>query len=64
MPIYEWKCLRCNAERETLQGHKDAAPHCQSCKLDAGGPVQMVRRISLSTFRLKGKGWASDGYEG
>lgn len=64
MPIYEWKCPRCKGERETLQAYEAEAPMCQSCKLDAGGPVRMVRRISLTSFSLKGKGWASDGYEG
>ena len=64
MPIYEWTCPQCKAERETLQGHKAPAPQCQSCALDAGGAVDMVRLVSLSSFRLKGKGWASDGYGG
>jgi len=64
MPIYEWTCPKCSAERETLQKHTDSPPNCLSCALDAGGSVQMVKRVSRSSFRLKGKGWASDGYKG
>ena len=64
MPIYECTCTKCGTERETLQKHTDSPPNCASCALDAGGAVQMVKRVSRSSFRLKGKGWASDGYEG
>lgn len=64
MPIYEWACPRCSVRKETIQKHRDSAPSCQSCSLDAGGPVEMKRQISRSSFVLKGNGWASDGYEG
>jgi len=60
MPIYQWKCTKCHAERETLQAHTAPPPECLQC---AEAPP-MSKRISRSSFILKGPGWAKDGYQG
>ena len=31
MPVYEWYCLNCNSEKETLQGINDPPPLCPKC---------------------------------
>lgn len=52
MPIYEYKCLRCNHEFEAVQKFSDAPlRQCSVC----GGPVKKL--ISRSSFHLKGSGW-------
>ncbi len=52
MPIYEYKCLRCNHEFEAVQKFSDApVRQCSVC----GGPVKKL--ISRSSFHLKGSGW-------
>ena len=52
MPIYEYKCLKCRNEFETMQKFNDSpVKRCPSC----GGPVK--RLISHSSFHLKGSGW-------
>lgn len=52
MPIYEYKCLKCNREFEAVQKFSDApVRQCSVC----GGPVKKL--ISHSSFHLKGSGW-------
>ncbi|HPR50287.1 MAG TPA: zinc ribbon domain-containing protein [Deltaproteobacteria bacterium] len=52
MPIYEYKCLKCNNEFEAMQKFSDSAlSQCPNC----GGPVKKL--ISRSSFHLKGSGW-------
>jgi putative FmdB family regulatory protein len=58
MPIYEYRCDKCEREFEAEQRITDdplrTCPHCRSRK---------VRRlISQTSFVLKGKGWYSDLY--
>ena len=52
MPIYEYKCEKCNEHLEVLQkiGEK-ALTRCKKCK----GKLHKV--ISKSSFQLKGSGW-------
>lgn len=56
MPIYEFKCKKCDKVYELKRkvGHDIAI--CPVCK------HIMDKLISASNFRLKGKGWARDGY--
>ena len=56
MPIYEWYCPKCGKEQETLQEINDLAPLC----IDDN--KKMKRKISQSSFQLKGGGWYKDGY--
>jgi len=59
MPIYEWYCPDCCCEEETLQEINDPSPLCTKC-CDKG--TKMTRKISQSSFILKGGGWFKDGY--
>ena len=52
MPIYEYKCLKCNHEFEAMQKFSESAlSQCPNC----AGPVKKL--ISRSSFHLKGSGW-------
>ncbi len=59
MPIYEYKCKKCNKTYELLQGIAD--PEAKSC-IYCAGPVGKL--ISLSSFHLKGTGWYATDYAG
>lgn len=59
MPTYDYKCLVCDHDFETIQSIKDD-PHtpCPQCKIECYN-----RLISGCTaFVLKGGGWAADNY--
>jgi len=59
MPIYEYKCKKCNKEFEKLQKFSDLpVKKCPEC----GGKVN--RLISHSSFILKGTGWYATDYGG
>lgn len=52
MPIYEYRCMKCNNEFEAMQKFSDAPlGKCPTC----GGRAK--RLISRSSFQLKGSGW-------
>ena len=58
MPIYEFDCAACGAVFERWQKYSDPDPDvCPSC--GATGPR---RRISATTFHLKGSGWYTTDY--
>lgn len=59
MPIYEYKCKKCNRTYELLQGITE--PEADSC-IHCGGPAGKL--ISLSSFHLKGSGWYTTDYGG
>lgn len=55
--IYEFKCRNCHITEESLPiSSKQKTTKCKICGEDS------ERIISKSTFVLKGKGWAKDGY--
>lgn len=56
MPLYEYKCSACARRLEVLQKHDDPAPVCDDCV------KEMTRQVSVSSFSLRGHGWARDGY--
>lgn len=56
MPLYEFCCEGCGALTEVLQKYTDAAPGCASCA------QPMKRKMSVTSFTLKGDGWARDSY--
>ena len=59
MPIYEYKCRKCNKKFEVFQGIADnEIKTCKFCE----GPVDKL--ISLSSFHLKGSGWYVTDYGG
>jgi putative FmdB family regulatory protein len=52
MPIFEYQCDTCGAQREMLLKHGEVArPTCATCR------KRMRRVISRSAFILKGSGW-------
>ena len=57
MPIYEYRCLKCNNELEVMQKFSDeplsACPQC-------GGELKKL--ISNTSFVLKGTGWYKTDY--
>ncbi len=59
MPIYEYVCEKCGKLTDVWQKVNDPPPgQCEAC--GAVGPL--TRRISRTTFVLKGGGWYSDLY--
>ncbi len=53
MPIYEYACNSCGAEKEHLQKMSDAPiTNCPVC-----GSSHYTKLISAAGFRLKGGGW-------
>ncbi|OGP14863.1 MAG: hypothetical protein A2052_08555 [Deltaproteobacteria bacterium GWA2_54_12] len=59
MPIYEYICHKCGKEFEVLQKFSDKPlSKCEDC----GGKVE--KKISSSSFHLKGSGWYKDNYSG
>lgn len=62
MPIYEYECPSCKSIREEMIKFKDANNvkllNCDTCNKE----VNMKKVISLSSFKLEGRGWAKDGY--
>jgi len=58
MPIYEYRCPDCGHDFEALQKFSDdPIKDCPSCK---AGNVK--KRISATSFVLKGGGWYKDHY--
>ena len=53
MPIYEYKCLKCEHQFEVIQRFSDNPVEiCPKCKKN-----KVKKLISAPTFRLKGGGW-------
>ena len=53
MPIYEYRCEECGAEKEILQRITDAPLSiCPEC-----GKPAMKKLVSAAGFQLKGTGW-------
>lgn len=59
MPIYEYVCADCEQIIELLQKVGASAPsECESC----GKADTMKKKVSQTSFQLKGGGWYSDLY--
>ena len=56
MPLYVFKCEDCGKKTEVLQAFGDPKPNCEKCL------TEMKKQMSLTSFTLKGGGWAKDGY--
>ncbi|MBF0289592.1 MAG: zinc ribbon domain-containing protein [SAR324 cluster bacterium] len=60
MPIYEYVCKSCNHELEEVQKFNDPLlTECPECH-----QAELSRKMSVSSFHLKGGGWYKDGYHG
>src|SRR3989442_10939294 len=57
MPLYEYRCARCNRVFEVLQRFSDEQLKVHP---DCGGKVEKL--ISASGFHLKGSGWYATDY--
>ena len=58
MPIYEYRCKSCGYEFEEVQKFNDLpVDNCPEC-----GQMSVERKVSMSSFHLKGGGWYKDGY--
>lgn len=59
MPIYEYECSQCHQTSDALQKVDDPAPEtCPRC----GAPGTLSRKLSRTSFVLKGDGWYRDLY--
>lgn len=57
MPIYEYECTECGDVIEVMQKVSARAPgRCKNCS------GKLKKKISVTSFQLKGGGWYSDGY--
>jgi putative FmdB family regulatory protein len=56
VPIYEYKCRKCQKITEQIQGYDDPGPKCPAC----GAKTDKV--MSESAFHLKGGGWYKTDY--
>ena len=56
MPLYEYVCKECKEEKELLQRYDSKPPKCEKCK------KKMKRKLSRTSFSLKGEGWYKDHY--
>jgi len=63
MPIYEYECSKCEHQEEHLVSstHGREIFYCPNCAKN-NKAVRLNKLISVSNFRLKGGGWAEDGY--
>lgn len=53
MPIYEYRCAACGAQKEHLQKMSDAPiAACPAC-----GSADYAKQLSAAGFQLKGNGW-------
>lgn len=53
MPIYEYRCAECGAQKEALQRITDAPlTDCPAC-----GKPALQKLVSAAGFQLKGTGW-------
>jgi putative FmdB family regulatory protein len=57
MPIYEYQCPSCNRAFEKMVKLGAANPPCPEC-----GGEEVRKRISATSFVLKGGGWYRDHY--
>ena len=57
MPIYEYHCSECNKDFELFQKTiENTIAKCPDCQREA------LRKVSQTSFSLKGSGWYKDGY--
>ena len=57
MPIYEYRCTRCDRKTEVIQKFSD--PPLTTCTECSG---RLEKLVSRTSFQLKGGGWFGSGY--
>ena len=60
MPIYSYECKKCRIVRDVLTFKIDDLLEYKAQCRECG--CEMKKLISMSSFRLKGDGWAKDNY--
>jgi putative FmdB family regulatory protein len=61
MPIYDYKCVKCEHEFEYFhQSSSDDTPECPECKTKTKEHEKQIPK--QTSFILKGGGWAKDRY--
>lgn len=61
MPMYEWKCRKCEKVTDVIRpiSEHDIPPEkCDTC----GERTEMDKQIGSTNFILQGGGWFRDGY--
>lgn len=59
MPIYEYVCVKCGSQTEKIQKVGDAPPkRCSKCR------GRLEKKVSRTSFQLKGSGWYKTDYPG
>ena len=58
MPLYEYECSACEKVWDEIEAA--SAPPLEVCP--SCGKSAAKRNLGATSFRLKGKGWAKDGY--
>ena len=53
MPIYEYKCTKCEHKQEHMQKVSDPKPDCPKC----GSKEEYIKQLTSAAFQLKGTGW-------
>ena len=62
MPLYEYKCPECGHEEEAIQNFGADNIKCKECLKKDKKDVEMKRKVSRTSFVLKGGAWAKDNY--
>lgn len=58
MPIYEYQCPNCGHEFDKIVKFSDPSPPCPSC-----GHDEVTKKVSQTSFQLKGTGWYVTDYK-
>ena len=60
MPIYEYRCSSCGAQKDVMQKISDAPlTVCTEC-----GQETFSKQLSAAGFQLKGSGWYATDFKG
>lgn len=60
MPIYEYRCSSCGAQKDVMQKIGDAQlTDCPEC-----GKPTFSKQLSAAGFQLKGSGWYATDFKG
>ncbi len=60
MPIYEYRCSSCGAQKDVMQKLSDAPlTTCPEC-----GKETFSKQLSAAGFQLKGSGWYATDFKG
>ena len=62
MPIYEYQCTDCDHIIEKIRHVEDRSRPVACDNPICSEEEPMIRKMSATSFVLKGVGWANDGY--